>query len=133
MVAFLSPDWIDALDEAGRLVAVAPDVRLTVQQVVSDAPAGAGGSGEAATVRYHLVIGDGTIRVRPGQAASPDVTLLQSYDVAVALSRGEVSAQSALAVGRLKVAGALERLVRHGAALAAVEDGFASVRERTSY
>ena len=127
MVRFLSGEWIAALDAAAQEASVPPEVRLTIQQIV----AGDGeGSGE---VQYHLVVADGRLRVHPGEAASPDITLVQTRTVAAALSRGELNAQQALEAGRLKLRGDLGHLGRHGKGLAAMEDVFAAVRHDTEY
>ena len=125
MVRFLSPEWIDALATAARAATVPAGVRLTIQQIVTEE---AGGD-----VRYHLVVDDGRLRVHAGDAPAPDVTLVQSREVAAALSRGEINAQQALEAGRLKLRGDIGRLAREGKALTAVEDVFAAVRETTSY
>jgi hypothetical protein len=127
MVRFLSGEWIAALDAAGRKAAVPPDVRLTIQQIVAEAGDGSGG------VRYYLVLADGRLRVHPGEAADPDVTLVQSPTVAAALSRGELNAQQALEAGRLKLRGDIGHLGRHGKALTAMQDVFAAVRDETEY
>jgi putative sterol carrier protein len=126
MVRFLSPEWIAALDAAAREAAVPPAVSLTIQQIVTDD----GGGGE---VRYHLVFDDGRCRVVPGDAEAPDVTLVQTRDVAAALSRGELNAQQALEAGRLKLRGDLGHLAKQGKALGAMEDVFAAVRAETAY
>jgi putative sterol carrier protein len=127
MVRFLTPEWIAALDEAGREASVPAGVSLTIQQVVSD------GDRDGGDVRYHLVLDDGRIRVSPGEAETADVTLVQSREVAAALSRGELNAQQALEAGLLKLRGDIGHLARHGKALVAVEDVFAAVRKATSY
>lgn len=125
MVRFLSPEWIAALDEAAQEATVPGEVRLTVQQIVTDD----GGD----DVRYHLVLDGGRLRVVPGDAEAPDVTLIQTRDVAAALSRGELNAQQALEAGRLKLRGDIGHLGREGKALSAMEDVFASVRADTTY
>ena len=127
MAPFLSPEWIAALDAAAREATVPAGVRLTIQQIVTD---DAGGGGD---VRYHVVLDDGRLRVHPGEAAAADVTLVQSREVAAALSRGELNAQQALEAGRLKLRGDIGHLAREGRALTAVEDVFAAVRAATSY
>ncbi|HVW34496.1 MAG TPA: SCP2 sterol-binding domain-containing protein [Acidimicrobiia bacterium] len=124
MVRFLSDEWIAALDAAAREAALPGDVRLTIQQVVTR-------DGDA--VAYHLVLGDGRARVHPGRAESPDVTLVQTREVAAALSRGELNAQQALEAGLLKLRGDIGRLGREGRALTAVGDVFAAVRSTTDY
>ena len=127
MVQFLSSEWIAALDEAARGAAVPVGVELTIQQIVTD------GGGDGGDVRYHLILGEGRLRVHPGEAADPDVTLLQSRQVAAALSRGELNAQQALEAGRLKLRGDIGHLARQGKALTAMEDAFAAVRADTTY
>jgi putative sterol carrier protein len=125
MPQFLSPEWIEALDAAAREAAVPAGVRLVIQQVVTEE-----GGGE---VHYHLVLDDGRLRVYPGDAPAADVTLVQSREVAAALSRGELNAQQALEAGRLKLRGEIGHLAREGKALTTVADVFAAVRGATSY
>ena len=125
MVRFLSPEWIAALDVAARAATVPEGVALTIQQVVTEA--------DGDDVRYHLVLDAGRLRVVPGVADAPDVTLVQTRDVAAALSRGELNAQQALEAGRLKLRGDIGHLAREGKALSAMEDVFASVRADTTY
>jgi putative sterol carrier protein len=126
MVRFLSPEWIAALDAAAREATVPAGVRLTIQQVVTD-------DGGDEGVTYHLVVDEGRLQVLPGEAESPDVTLVQTREVAAALSRGELNAQQALEAGRLKLRGDIGHLAREGKALSAMEDVFAAVRADTSY
>jgi putative sterol carrier protein len=125
MVPFLSPEWIAALDAAAREATVPAGVRLTIQQIVT-------GDGDG-DVRYHLVLDEGRLQVRPGEAEAADVTLVQTREVAAALSRGELNAQQALEAGRLKLRGDIGHLAREGRGLSAVEDVFAAVRAVTSY
>jgi hypothetical protein len=94
---------------------------------------GRGAGARAGEVRYHLVLAGGRLRVHPGDAPAADVTLVQSRDVAAALSRGELNAQQALEAGRLKLRGDVGHLAREGKALVALEDVFAAVRDATSY
>lgn len=125
MVRFLSPEWIEALDKAAREATVPGDVCLTIQQVVTD--------DDGDDVLYHLVVGEGRLRVHPGEAARADVTLVQTREVAAALSRGELNAQQALEAGRLKLRGDIGHLARQGKALITVEDVFTAVRAATVY
>ena len=127
MVRFLTPEWIAALDAAAREATVPAGIRLTIQQIVTDDEEGDG------DVRYHLVFDEGRLAVRPGEVEGADVTLVQSREVAAALSRGELNAQQALEAGRLKLRGEIGHLARQGKALSAMEDVFAAVRAVTSY
>jgi SCP-2 sterol transfer family protein len=133
-VDFLGPEWMDALGRAAGRLVLPPELRLTLQQVVTDLDGpGVRGPAEKAEVRYHLVVEDGCLSVRPGQAPAPDLTLTQSYELAVALSRGDTNAQQALSAGRLRVSGNVELLVRHARALTSLADVYAELREATDY
>jgi hypothetical protein len=134
LVDFLGADWLEALGRAAGQVALLPELRLTLQQVVTgvDRP-GVEGAPEKTEVRYHLVVEDGRLSVRPGQAPAPDLTLTQSYELAVALSRGDTNAQQALSSGHLKVSGKVELLVRHARALTSLADIYAELRDATAY
>ncbi len=124
MAVFLSTEWIAALDAAasGRR---APDgLRLVVQQVVRD------GDDEVA---YAIRIADGSVRVTGGRAADADVTFTQDRPTAAAIATGELSAQAAFIDGRLRVGGDLSTLLEHTAALAALEDVFATARAGTAW
>ena len=124
VVRFLAPEWMAALDAAAQDGRVAGDDHLVVQQVVRT---------EGGETRYHLVVGDGRMRVVPGQAAAPDVTFTQDYDVAAALSRGDLTAQQALSDGALKLSGDLDGMARRAGGLAALGDVFAAIRSKTTY
>lgn len=123
---FLSPEWISALDRAASGTTGLPDhLDLVVQQVVvTDA---------GTEVAYHLTVGGGTVRVAPGWAAEPHVTITQPYGVAAAISAGELNAQAAIVAGALRLSGDLELLVRQAKLLAGLDDVFAAVRSETDY
>jgi putative sterol carrier protein len=129
MAEFLSPEWVDELDAAARasasLAARTQDLVLTVQQVVEHAPAG--------ETRYYLAIDRTGVRVHPGSADSPDLTLIADYDVARAINAGTANAQQALVTGRLKIKGQLAVLLGNEDVFAALDDVFAPVRGATTY
>lgn len=126
---YLSPEWFDAAGAAlagGAGCAPAPaGVVLTVEQTVDGTPDG--------TVRWHLTIADGKIALTPGPAVRPDVRFSTTYAVAVAVARGEVSAQRAFVEGDLRVGGDIRTVIEHGPSLAAVDDALAAVRAATTY
>jgi hypothetical protein len=131
MADFLSDEWIAALAVACR--GTAPDGagsdarRLVIEPVVRDVPA----LGE---VRYRIAFDAGGCAVIAGpDGPSSDVRFETDYVTAVALSRGGANAQAALADGRLRVSGDVARLAAHAAALARLDDLFASLRESTTY
>lgn len=129
MAQFLSREWIEELDAAARSasspVADVGNRTIVIQQVVREAP-----GGEA---RYYLEIGPGGMRVRPGSAEAPALTLLTHYDMARALQTGRANAQEALLAGHLKIRGELELVAGREKLFVALDDVFASVRAGTTY
>jgi putative sterol carrier protein len=125
MARFLSPAWVADLAAAAGDVEVAADVAMTVQQVVVD------GAGEP--VRWTLRVAGGRVAVEAGGVGDPDVTLTTDRATATALARGEVAITDAFMAGRLRVAGDLRTLLRAGGVLGALDEAFASVRERTDW
>jgi hypothetical protein len=126
---FLSDEWIAALDAA---VHNAPDDvshggSLAFEPVVHGVP----GRGD---VRYRVTC-DTVIRAvtRSPVDEPADVCIDTDYATAVALARGELNAQAALADGLLRVSGDLARLSAHASALARLGDVFASVRATTTF
>ena len=99
-VRFLSDDWAQALkvvlngDESFRQAAGSASAKL--QQVITTA------DGES---RYWITIAGGQIDMGVGEMDSPDATITQSYETAVALANGELSAVTAFMTGKIKVAG----------------------------
>lgn len=128
-VRFLSPEWVEAFDEAvagcAGLVEAFGGVELSIEHLVRGAPGG--------EVRFHVEVRRGAARVRAGPASGPTVTAVSEYRVALAIHRGETSAERALAEGGLKLSGSLELLLGASRGLARLADAFAELRARTSY
>ena len=124
MAEFLSPAWIDALDEAGRGASVADEVRVVVQQVVLD---------DGREVAYAVRVADGAVRVEPGRVDDADVTFTLDRATARAIARGDLSAQSAFLAGDLRVGGDLTVVLEGSRALAALADVFAAARAGTAW
>ena len=124
-LAFLSAEWLRALDAALRCAAV-PDLDGTfvLEQVVVDVP-------DAGEVRYSVVL-DGT-GARLENAATPDVRLTTDYETAVAIAGGSGNAQDALAHGRLRIGGDLEAFAAHASFLVALRDATATLRSDTTF
>ncbi len=127
VLAFLSPAWLAALDEAARsneaLVRATADLRAVVEQEIADTPQG--------TVRYHVVFDRGIVRVATGPAEDPTVRFSQDHATALGIAAGTESAQRAFMTGRLRVGGDLRILLDHRDALTALDDVFAAVRAET--
>lgn len=122
---FLTPAWADALEEAvnasDAFREAAHGLHLTIQQEIEDEEG------------YALTFGDGELRVRWGQVGDADVTFVQSRDTAGRISRGELNAQQAFVLGKLRVRGNLERLLSARDAFIQLEGAFAGLRARTRY
>jgi putative sterol carrier protein len=123
---YLSPEWLAALQAAaaGARPELAGSADLIVQHEIG---------GVAGDVVFHVVIGDEGINVLPGPADGATVTFTSDDVTAATITRGELSAQAAYMSGRLRVRGDISALTANSAALAALDDVFASVRESTTY
>jgi hypothetical protein len=122
---FPSDAWIDALDAAARQATVPEDVRLVVQQVVR--------GGEHPDVTYAIRLGEGTARVERGRAADAHVIFTQDRATAVAIARGELSAQVAFLAGRLRVGGDIRLVIDRGRDLALLDEVLAPARAVTTW
>jgi len=125
MLRYLTPEWIDAVASAAGDLEGPVGVRLTVQQRVTGGPDG--------DVSYHMVVEEGKVAVRAGEAAAPDVVFEQDHATAVAVARGELAAQAAFMSGRLRVHGDVQRLIDDKDALTGLDGALRAVRATTEY
>lgn len=118
-----SEAWIAALDAAARaddgLREASVGRHVVIGQEVRD------GDG---THRWHVVLDDGEIAVRPGAAPDPDVTFSQDAETARAVAAGDLPARTAFVMGRIRLGGDVSVLVELGPALAGLGDVFGAVR-----
>jgi CO/xanthine dehydrogenase Mo-binding subunit len=84
---------------------------FSVAQVVTDGPPGSESSGGA--LRTVLTVEEGRITLVPDPAGAlpSNVTIVVTYDDAVAIARGQLDPADALAAGRVRVRGELAVLV----------------------
>jgi hypothetical protein len=126
---YLSDEWVAALDAAAQqssaLRTATSGAHLVVQHVVTGTPDG--------EVSYYVVIDDGVVRFRPGAADEPTVTFRQDHATAVAVAKGELSAQAAFLNGTMAVRGDLTTLATHGNALTGVDGALDAVRAATEF
>ena len=124
-LAFLSADWLHALDAALRTAEI-PDVdgSFVLEQVVVDVP----GSGD---VRYCVMVDREGARIE--ESSTPDVRLTTDYEMAVAIASGRGNAQQALALGRLRIGGDLDAFAAHTTLLFALRDATAVLRSDTTF
>ena len=99
---------------------------LVVQQIVTDGP-----EGDAA---WHVVRRRRRGQRAPRRGARARRHLhARSYETAAAIGRGELSAQTAFMIGKLRVGGDVELLMTHQGTFDGVEDVFEAVRGGTEY
>lgn len=123
MARFLSAAWFeDVADATGP--APAKPVDLVLQQVVTGTPEG--------EVTYRVLVSDDEAVIQPGGDGTADVTLTSDYSTAAAIAEGQLSAQSALRQGRIRVGGDLSRLTERHTQLT-IDPVPASVRARTTF
>lgn len=135
MARYLTQGWFDEVNEAARssteLRRVTAGVHLTLQQVVTDAPAPAG------ELRYWLRVDDGSVEAGLGTAgsggASADATVIQSYETAKAVIQGDLSTEEAFLAGRIRLRGDIGLLLRHQSVLNNLGATFHEVHHRTEY
>ncbi|MGB8359999.1 MAG: SCP2 sterol-binding domain-containing protein [Acidimicrobiia bacterium] len=113
MSKFLSEDWAHDVTTAlanheGFKNAIGA-AELGIQFTTDDGPDG--------SVDYYLKSSGGTTNVVIGELEDADVTVKQSYDTAVAISKGDLNTQTAFMTGKLKVSGNLAKLMMHQSAI----------------
>lgn len=114
MAKFLTEDWLSGLTETvnaheGFKNAIA-NVDLTLQFEVTDAP-------EGSQNRYYIAVADGAATAAAGDAESPDATITNNYETAMAISKGDLNTQMAFMTGKLKVTGNMAKLMMNQAML----------------
>ena len=73
------------------------------------------------------MIADGTIDMGIGDLDTVDATITESYDSAVALSKGELNAVTAFMTGKIRIAGNMGMLMGLQGALAHLGTAMASM------
>ncbi len=128
MARYLSPEWFDDLNAAPQQradPAPPPAHRLSLQQVVTDAPEG--------EVRYWVRLDEGRVTAGLGEAETPDAVITQSYETAVGVVMGDIRVQTALMSGEIHLTGDIATLIDHQDALRGLDATFSDLRSRTSY
>ena len=119
---FLSAEWADALKERlndnDAFRQAAANQHATIQQVITR---------DGGETRYWIRIDDGSIDLGVGDAVQPDATITQSYETAVALTKGELSPVTAFMSGKIKIAGNMGMLLGLQGALAQLPGSMSSL------
>jgi len=140
---FLSPAWADEFNAALHGVALGPagtegslvasGGRFCVRQVVTDVPP------DGRTVQTILAVEGGAAQLTlgdPGLAdggGGPDVVVTLPYEMAAAISKGELHPTEALGTGAIRVRGDLAVLVASQAVLAAAAAHLVDLQRATTY
>lgn len=111
--------WLADLDAAVRSTAVAPELRLVIQQIVTD---------DGEDLAYSIRLEGGQISVVAGRTDDADVTFLQDRSTADAIADGTLSAQAAFMAGRLRVGGDLRAVLDRARGVLELDDLFAGAR-----
>jgi len=105
-VKFLSEEWAQALktelNASDSFKEAATGRTATIRQVIGT------GAGE---IHYWIGLADGAIDMGIGDADAPDATITESYEVAVALAKSELSPVTAFMTGKVKIAGNMGMLL----------------------
>ena len=111
MAQFLSEEFMTVASEKlnahpGFSNAIS-NVQLGVQFTVADSPDG--------EVAYYLDVADGSASMALGELDDPDVSIANTYETSVGISKGELNTQMAFMTGKLKVAGNMAKLMMNQA------------------
>lgn len=128
-VRYLSLAWIRELTrevaESETLAELATEHSIGVTQVVTEGPEG--------DVTYHLQVADGAASFGAGAADPEDVKMEQDWATAVAVATGAANAQDAFINGKIRLFGDQQALMGAQPVFGALEQVFATVRDRTRY
>jgi len=135
VIRFLSPEWVEAFNEALVDVVIAapgPDAglavadgRFTMAQVVTGGPRG--------DVQTTFEVHEGLATMTAGESGDAAVTIGLTWADAVALSAGELSPAEAIAAGRVRVRGDLSVLAEAQTVLGALSPHLQKLRDLTEY
>lgn len=122
MPTFLSPEWLAQLTALAGGDDVGPTAIL-VQHVVTDGPDG--------DIAFLLEIDGGRVRARLGRDDCAVVTLTESWDTAVHLHRGELTAREAFLGGLIRIRGDVRQVPQAASGLSSLGPAIATLRKST--
>jgi putative sterol carrier protein len=121
-IVFLSPEWAaavtSALNDDPEFKQAAAGKKAWIQQAIT---------GPQGDTHYWISIDDGSIEMGVGDATAPDATITESYETAVALAKGELSAVTGYMTGKIKLGGNMGLLLSLQNVLARLPVAMASI------
>lgn len=135
MPRFLSPEWVEAFNQAASHIELAepgPDAAIAARsgtfavcQMVLGGPDG--------DVAVTLQVTGGQVVMTPGPSETAEVTVTVTWDDAVAMARGTAGVIDALTAGRIRVRGDLGVLLAGQSMLAGLQEHLGPLNKRTSW
>ena len=111
-VKFLTDDWAKALTEAcntnPKFTKASKGIAATFQITVAGSPEAGG---------FTMEWNGGTVHVTTGHRDGADVNLELDYPTMIELSKGTMNGPQAVATGRMKAAGNMEKMFHLGKAM----------------
>lgn len=95
-------------------------VELGLQFVVSDHP-------DDGELHYYLSIAGGSAELTRGELEKADVTVTNSYETAVGISKGDLDTQMAFMTGKLRIAGNMAKLMMNQGVITEFADALSSL------
>ena len=104
MAKWLTQEWLDESTKLADGQPVRPGATARLQYVVTDGPDG--------EVRYYWIVEDGRLlENRLGELPDAEVTLVETYDDAMRMQKGELDVNAAFMQGKIKVEGDVAKLM----------------------
>jgi putative sterol carrier protein len=110
MAKYLTQEYMDRARELAQSFPETPGATVRMQQVITGAPDDVATDGN--DVKYYTVIENGkTLEQSLGELPDAEVTLTNSYEDAVKISKGELDTNAAFMQGRVKVTGNMAKIM----------------------
>jgi putative sterol carrier protein len=107
-VKFLSDEWLSEVESRlnanDTFQSAAKGQAARLQNEITGAPGG--------DMKYGFVLDGGKVQLVKGDIDNAEATLTQSYDVAVSMSKQEMTGQQAFMQGKLKISGNLMKMMQ---------------------
>src|SRR4051794_2923310 len=104
MPKWLTQEWLDEFAKLAESQPDRPGATARMQYIVTGGPEG--------DIHYYWLLENGKLQeAKLGDLPDAEVTMTQSYDVAMQIQKGELDANAAFMQGRVKVTGNMAKLM----------------------